>query len=256
VTEPEVGELYVGWRERMPVLLARFVRARLGCAAIVLFAIAAGLVAAQRPFAHSVHEFGTVRELEGWIAERPYPMLRVARPGIQASERAVSSYLLVSPWKFGAAERIRGLDGARVRLRGTLIYRGGSTMVELSADPLVRIDGADPAPAPRIEELGEKELAGEIVDSKCFLGVMKPGEFKVHRACAARCLSGGVPPLFLVRGESGWAPLLLTSSSGGPAERVALIQYVAEPLRIRGRVTRIDDWLILAADPASYERLE
>jgi hypothetical protein len=27
-------------------------------------------------------------------------------------------------------------------------------------------------------------LTGEIVDSKCYLGVMNPGQGKVHRDCA------------------------------------------------------------------------
>ena len=42
-------------------------------------------------------------------------------------------------------------------------------------------------------------LRGEIVDSKCYLGVMNPGEGTVHRDCAARCLSGGLPPMLVVR---------------------------------------------------------
>jgi len=252
LADGSAGDLYIGWRERMPAGLARFVRSRLGCAGVALLAIAAGLVAAQRPFSHGVHEFGKVRALEGWISLHPYPMLRMERP----NDPGVSSYLLVSPFKFGAAERLRGLEGARVRLAGTLIYREGSTLLELSDAEIERVPGTRLAPQPAIQDLGIQELAGEIVDSKCFLGVMKPGEFKPHRACAARCLSGGIPPLFVVRGASGWLPLLLTSESGGPVERDPLIEYVAEPLRIRGRVTRRDDWLILAADPSRYERAE
>jgi len=31
--------------------------------------------------------------------------------------------------------------------------------------------------------LGAATLRGEIVDSKCFLGIMKLGEKTVHRAC-------------------------------------------------------------------------
>ena len=35
----------------------------------------------------------------------------------------------------------------------------------------------------------------------CFLGVMKPGRSKPHRACAVRCISGGIPP-FKVPGHA------------------------------------------------------
>lgn len=253
---PRGGAFYVGWQQRMPPGLRRLVRARGACLGALLLAVAAGLVAAQQDFAASVHELGTERSFEGWIGELPYPMLRVERPGAAAEKTRVSSYLLVASGKHGAAERVRGLDGARVKLAGTLIYREGATMVELSGEPLERVGGAQPAPAPRIEDLGERTLAGEIVDSKCYLGVMKPSELKAHRACAARCLSGGVPPLFLVRDGPARTVLLLGSSSGGPAERGPLVEFVAEPIRIRGHVRRVDDWLVLTASPASYQRLE
>ena len=39
-----------------------------------------------------------------------------------------------------------------------------------------------------VEVLGPVELTGEIADSKCWLGVMNPGEGTVHRDCARRCL--------------------------------------------------------------------
>jgi hypothetical protein len=56
-------------------------------------------------------------------------------------------------------------------------------------------------------------LRGEIVDTKCYLGVMTPGEDKVHRGCAVRCISRGVPPAFLVRDASADSRIL----SFGPA---------------------------------------
>lgn len=52
-------------------------------------------------------------------------------------------------------------------------------------------------------ELGETTLKGEIVDSKCYLGVMNPGNLKAHRACAINCIQGGVPPVLLVRDGGG-----------------------------------------------------
>jgi hypothetical protein len=58
-------------------------------------------------------------------------------------------------------------------------------------------------PEPRAEAIGPVDLTGEIVDTKCYLGVMRPAVGKVHRACAARCLSGGVPPGLLVRDATG-----------------------------------------------------
>jgi hypothetical protein len=37
------------------------------------------------------------------------------------------------------------------------------------------------------KNLGEFDLVGEIVDSKCYLGNMNPGNGKVRRDCAVRC---------------------------------------------------------------------
>src|SRR5947207_1819862 len=98
--------------------------------------------------------------------------------------------------------------------------------------------------------LGRRTLVGEIVDSKCFLGVMNPGQLTPHRACAIRCISGGVPPVLVVRQKNGPAIyLLLVASDGKP-----VLDIVAEPVEITGEVEREGDLLILRADPATYHR--
>jgi len=66
--------------------------------------------------------------------------------------------------------------------------------------------------SPVVEHLGQVELEGELVDTKCWLGVMRPATGKVHRACAARCLSGGVPPGLLIRNDTGTTLVLLAGS--------------------------------------------
>jgi hypothetical protein len=74
---------------------------------------------------------------------------------------------------------------------------------------------------------------------------MNPGSGKVHRECAARCISGGVPPGFLVRDSGTEKVYLLTDSSGQPLDR-GIMRVAAEPLTIQGRVLKIGDTLILA----------
>ena len=92
-------------------------------------------------------------------------------------------------------------------------------------------------------------LAGEIVDSKCYLGVMNPGNGKVHRDCAARCLSGGIPPAFVVKDASGVSKTLVLSNAG------RLHEFVAEPVEISGRLLRSNGMFELRADPGSIRRL-
>ena len=52
------------------------------------------------------------------------------------------------------------------------------------------------------------DVKGEIVDPKCFFGVMKPGEGKPHKDCAIRCILGGIPPVLKVTDESWQSKLL------------------------------------------------
>jgi hypothetical protein len=108
----------------------------------------------------------------------------------------------------------------------------------------------------RVEDLGIVSSVGEIVDSKCYLGVMHPGRSKPHRACAVRCVAGGVPPMFVVHGA--WsdritAPLV---SDEGHAVNQAVLDFVAEPVEIGGLLLRDGGTLILRSDPATYRRLK
>ena len=88
------------------------------------------------------------------------------------------------------------------------------------------------------EEVGEVVLRGEIVDSKCYLGVMNPGSLKGHRACAIRCISGGIPPVLLVRQEDGTARYFVMVLEGGGMANDTVLPYVAEPVEVKGRLVR------------------
>src|SRR5262249_56922389 len=87
------------------------------------------MTALQKPFASSVFEFGKTRSFTGTIEASPYPTLVVNRPG-SASPRA-SRYLLVGTGKHGADPDVSPYDQKAVRLTGTLIFRGGQTLIEV-----------------------------------------------------------------------------------------------------------------------------
>jgi hypothetical protein len=166
--------------------------------------------------------------------------------------------LLVAPGKHGAAVEVADYDNQRVRLQGALIYRDGMMMIEVVPRSLVSLN-ADTSKLPTItpspEALGAFTLVGEIVDSKCYLGVMNPGHTKPHRECAARCISGGIPPLFIARDKDGQtAALLLVSATGAPVNQ-AVLDLVAEPVEITGQVVREGEQLFLRADPTTYRRV-
>jgi hypothetical protein len=222
--------------------------------------LAISLVSGQLPFAASTFEFGRDRDFEGIFEARPYPNLLVQRPAKVEGLPPFSRYLLVGRWKHGAAAETASVrDGESVLLRGSLIYRGGDTLVEV-APGSVRASGGLSLPLVENIDLGAVTLTGEIVDSKCASGVMNPGTGKVHRSCAARCLSGGIPPLLYVQeGTAGalglaGASVVLAGADGGPLD-LELLDFVAEPVEIAGRLLRSGDVLVLRAQPASLRRL-
>src|SRR5262249_24026361 len=198
-----------------------------------------------------VFEWGTQKTFSGILQTQPYPHLLVPRPGQIGSASSFSTYYLVAPWKFGLdTELLAPLDGKPVTLKGTLIYRDSQTMVETKPD-WIQVNEKSPAASPRrAVPLGRQTVVGEIVDSKCFLGVMNPGQLTPHRACAIRCISGGVPPVLLVRQKDGLATYLLLVSDKGKPVNKKVLAMVAEPGEITEEFDRQGDLLILRADPA------
>jgi hypothetical protein len=244
-------EFYVGYHPLSPRGLARFLRARVTTLLLLAAAVGVGAAAAARPLGHGAFEYGTTREFTGQVVGVPYPMLAVARPG--GGTPAASYYLLVGRGKHGAGQAVAELDGRPVRLRGTLIHRDGSTMIELAAVPVPSGDRPVTLDAP--EPLGSVTLTGEIVDSKCHLGVMNPGEGVSHRACALRCISGGAPPLLVVTDAAGRAQRFILTDPAGGTVGARVLDLLAEPVRITGQVSRRGDVLYLAVDPSTIERL-
>lgn len=252
---------YVGYLPRMEEPLRGFIRRVVWGLVVLVTVVPLALVAAQRGFSPGVFEYGTKREFEGFIEEFPAPALVVERPHVaklpsDGLEEPYSRYLLVGFGKHGVAERVRGMAGRRVTIRGTLIARAGTTMIELADDGLRELTGDRVAPAFRSDELGRFELRGEIVDSKCWLGVMKPGEWKPHRACATRCIAGGVPPIFVVDREGGGSLQFLLVGANGEAVNAQILDRIAEPLLVEGRVVERGGTFVLYADPATYRRIE
>jgi hypothetical protein len=249
----ERDEFYVGYLGRAPAGLGGFLRRTVVALVLLAAAVAAALAGLQSEFDPGVFEFGVVRDFEGVIHERPHPLLLVDRPG-RGGEQP-SRFLLVGVGKHGADDQVDGLDGRRMRLRGTLIHRQGQTMVEVVAGSVKEVDAGAATPRAGAVDLGRQTLRGEIVDSKCYLGVMKPGRGKPHRACATLCIRGGVPPVLRVVTPGGeYRHLLLTDPLGG-AVNDRVLDLIAVPVEITGRVRRDGDLLILETDPSTIRSL-
>jgi hypothetical protein len=244
-----MNDFYVGYLPKAPTALARFVRKVTIVLGLLAVTAALVFVVGQMPFANSVFEYGKLRSFEGVVVTRPFPTLLVARPGEIGQQDKYSRYLLVAPGKHGADDLVATFDGKQVRLQGQLIYREGGTMVEMTPGSIAVIDTA-PAVQATTRDLGTVTLTGEIVDSKCYLGVMNPGQGKVHRDCAARCLSGGIPPIFVT--SDGHEQLLLVGMDGRALGRDALGEFIAEPIQIQGELLESGSTQLLKVDPGTF----
>ncbi len=247
-------EFYIGWQGKAAPGIGRFIRRVVIGLLLLALLVPVILALSQRLIGTGVFEWGNMKKFSGILQTSPYPHLLVPRPGLAEGQPRFSTYYLVAPNKFGLKpETIATFDGQPVTLQGTLIYRGDQTMIEVANDSIHSTNtNAGKQFRQNSIALGPQTLTGEIVDSKCFLGVMNPGQLTPHRACAIRCISGGIPPVLLVRQQTG-PPiyLLLVSASGQPVNQQVL-DRVAEPVSITGEVERQGDLLILKADPTTY----
>jgi hypothetical protein len=239
-------EFFIGYAPPMPPRLARFIaRAVLTLAgAVVAWAVVAatGHVSLEG----GTFEFGHSTSVAGRIIERPYPALQV-----DTADRSLSSLmLLVAPGKHGADSLVRGMNGQRVTVSGTRIQRDAQTMLEL--DP-ASLAGARAAQADAADirlptdDLGEFELTGEIIDSKCFLGVMVPGSGKTHADCASLCIRGGMPPALHVQNFSGRSELLLLTGPTDEPIHAEAVAAAGQTVTMRGSVSRRGGRLFLKA---------
>lgn len=253
-------EFFVGYASATPRGIARRVRR-------VVLAIACGAILAAAAAAAGFRASGTgcwtstPQSLLGQLVEKPYPMLRLAKEG------RVERVLLVASGKHGAGPMVAGRDGEMVSVWGTLLARDGRRMVELAEQPgpgrtavIERAgDSAALPPGAEASRIGRATIAGEIVDSKCYLGAMKPGDGKAHKACAVLCISGGIQPVLVsaAGSESGRSisQYLLVGAAGQPVN-TRVLPFVGEAVEVSGvvedweglRVLRVDD------EPAALRR--
>jgi hypothetical protein len=238
--EPDRDPFFIGWLP-MPRRYARF----LVPVALALVAAAgvAGVILARGQRSPGPGTWADdVTTFTGVVYAEPYAMIRV--PGEGGTPLTL---LLVNEGKFGAKDRVRALDGKPARVGGTLLARDGRGMLEL-ADGDAGLQPAELAEAdraalrrPEPRQLGTVTLGGEIVDSKCYLGAMKPGGGRTHKACAVLCLRGGIPPLFA--GRDGTLRLLV-DAGGGPLHP-AHCDRAADPIELTGAAEEWGDLPVL-----------
>ena len=260
------SEFYIGWMPKAPASFAKQVRKVL----FILFPLAliVGLLLAsfQKKFSTSNFEFGKSTEVKGIYFNTSIPMLKVVNGKDIWGNESCLSIPLVGYGKHGAETAIMDMEKEKntsfnnkeLTLKGTLLYSDGKTLMQISKEenPVVSIGAAaDASLLPQQKDLGLQKIKGEIIDPKCYFGVMKPGEGKVHRDCAIRCILGGIPPVLKVMNEKGEKNYYLIVGPNGEKMNEAVQNFVAEPVEIEARVVQQDDWVILYVKDKSISRI-
>ena len=191
--------------------------------------------------------------MSGVLLQNPYPILRV-RP--DANNPEPRTIMLTVPGKRSVQRRGRKLFGQVVDVGGFLFQRGDIDMLQIQGKSSLKAaeagEGEPPpefTPAPP-ESLGRWRLIGEICDSKCHLGAMRPGDGLAHKACANLCITSGAPPIFVTEEEgavAGETFLLMADQDGGPLPD-RFRDYVAVLVQLEGEVERLDDLLVFKVD--------
>lgn len=248
------SEIYVGYLP-VPAGIRRFVWV-VAPVLVTLVAIAAVVIARTQPSPGTgVWESTEERVFTGVLAARPYPMLYVADRG----DGKPGYVLLVEVGKHGGGRRAAAFDGKHISVSGWLLHRDGRFMLEMApGDEAIReVAGAgEMSPTPTASRaMGRVTLRGEIVDSKCFLGAMKPGHGKTHKECATLCISGGIPPVLVVRDAKGVAEYyLLTDENGGALSREAW-PLIADPVEVSGELEEVGGTMRLRVRVGDVRRL-
>ncbi|MFT3678912.1 MAG: hypothetical protein QM791_01490 [Ferruginibacter sp.] len=257
----EQDEFYIGWQPKAPLSFAAHVKRVLRF--IMPAAIITALLTAsfQKRFSRANFEFGTVTTVKGIYIAEPVPMLKVIAGKDLWGNAAFITIPLVGYGKHGAATAIKEIESEKgislsnreVTLKGTLLYGSGKTWLQVNKEdnPVVNIGNtAGSSLLPVKKDLGNLVISGEIIDPKCYFGVMKPGEGKVHRDCATRCILGGIPPVLKVRDEKGVEHFYLIAGSGRNVSDIVK-DYIAEPVAVHANLVQQDDWDILYINSSS-----
>jgi hypothetical protein len=254
-------EFYIGYLPKAPKSVAKLVTISIFAIAMLVSALAFVIGSSQEKIQDNVFEFGKITELTGVLYQKPVPNLVLQIGKDIKGKPLYQSVLLVGLGKFGADKMVehfqskmkQPLEQSLITLKGTLIYSDGKTLLELTEEEnsFVKATPLAKNQSPSIaHEMLKKEITitGEIIDAKCYFGVMNPGYGKPHLSCAVRCISGGIPPVLWTKLDDGSMDYYIVLGKNGEAINQQLLPYVASATCIKGKTSNYLDWKVIYAD--------
>ena len=242
-------DIYVGYLEA-PARHRTLVRILVPTLAFLMLGAAAAFAVSQRDPGRAVWSLDQQSWI-GTVADEPFPALVTAEGEL---------FLLVGIGKLGVHDRITPHVGTPVTVEGFLLQRDDRRIIELIDGDAAITPAPSDTPTTRISELPRSRprfvsLTGEIVDGKCYLGAMKPGDGKAHKACAILCIQGGLPPMLAYVNHDDELAMALLVVDGSTVLAPSILNLVAEPVSVEGSVTSIGSLDIISTTPDLIRRL-
>ncbi len=254
-------EFYIGWQDQAPASYASKMKRNVLLLTVLVIIVAVAYVFSQQGFNNGVSELGYFSQVEGTIEEYPVPMLRV-----KVENDEYQNFLLFGFGKSDAYKTINllkeqaggSLENQLVQLESELLYYDGKTVLEVPVaknqmSVIQKLE--EPRPERKVEALGSLKLKGEIVDSKCFFGLMKPGYGKIHRSCGVRCIDGGIPPVLVINNGEGERNYFILIGQDGQPVNQQVLDYVGLPVQVEGQAERVEDWMVLKINPQKIQEV-
>ncbi|OEK01946.1 hypothetical protein BFP97_10640 [Roseivirga sp. 4D4] len=249
---------------KAPKGIVRFVLAFVVLLFVIMGGVSYFLSTSHDHITNGTYEFGELTEVKGVIRMEPVPHIRVLA---DEEGKIGKNIMLIDFGKFGARSSVEkmqektggSISDFEVTIRGTLIYQDGFTLMELTEKENALLDWKEVMAFMPIEEVPPAyyvELTGEIVDPKCYFGSMKPAQNKPHLSCAALCISGGIPPVYVVQTKAKTARYFILKGQDGQDINEEVLDFVAQGVKIQGEFLKHHEWNILYIDPQKIRRLE
>jgi hypothetical protein len=254
---PEPESFYIGWQPKAANEYRQFVRLLIFALIVVCYFTVSLLVSNQRGFSAGVFERNHETALEGVLQSDPFPAIKTFFGKDIFGNPLIKTILLVNQGKFGADSIVKKIisqdkgENTYVKINGKLIYNHGFALMELtegeSAIQKIKVPSSELQliTSTKIQMMDTVSIHGQIIDPKCYLGVMKPGEGKPHSDCAIRCIAGGIPPMLRIKNERGEETLFILRGENGETINEQVLPFVGIPVSVSGVVERADDWYVL-----------
>ncbi len=262
-TEINQDPFYIGWNKVVPLIFRKSVLYFVTVAMLLSSMLIWLFAFHQEHLANSSFNFEQVKHLNGAISTVPFAHITVVAGRKSDGGPLLKVFPLVNADKFGASSTIKNwlqANGASKSAFATvdvlMLHRDDVFALQLNHDQasIQKSTERFDMGIENTQALGDTMLSGEIIDPKCYLGAMNPGEGKPHRSCAIRCISGGIMPMLTWMNGNKREYAVLTGSYGRPINKEVLFA-VAEPVRIRGKLFTLENWKWFEIEPSAIERL-